>query len=261
MLPQIYGIHEEPLTNEIKHYAFMGYKDFLIDIGANIGLTSCQNGDDFIEVHMFEPNPLCCNILEVNSKITLNTAKFYINRYGLGDLNKKSILTVPKHNWGGAFVRDNINSYTDKILANKDGFDEILSKNYFDIDIVIKDAKTELQNLFNSLAEKGLNKGVVKIDVEGYEEVVLIGIANAIPLNMKIVIIFESWDENFNLTKIENAFNGKCKFKKINRLVPWRKGSKNITKILFLFLLPMIRYKITGIDDEGVTEDLILEIN
>jgi FkbM family methyltransferase len=129
--PQIFGIHEEPLTNLIKHYVKNGYKDFLIDIGANIGLTSCQNGGDFTEVHMFEPNPLCCNILEVNAWLAFDSAKFNIYRYGLGESNKKCSLTVPKHNWGGAFIRDKNNSYSDNILASKDRFETIDSKNSY----------------------------------------------------------------------------------------------------------------------------------
>lgn len=259
--PQLFGIHEEPLTNAIKYYVATGYKNFLIDIGANIGLTSCQNGDDFTEIHVFEPNPLCCNILEVNTKIALKSTKIFINRYGLGDSDKKSTLTVPRHNWGGAFVRDNTNSYTDKILAFKDGFDEIDNKNYFEIDILIKDTERELKELFKSLTQKGFNQGVIKIDVEGYEEVVLIGIANAIPSNMKIVILFESWDDNFNLSKVKNAFSGACKLRKINRMVPWKRGASKINKILSLLVSPIIRYKITDIKDGSISGDLILEVN
>ena len=259
--PQVLGIHEEPLTNLIKFYAGKGYKDFLIDIGANIGLTSCQNGGDFAEVHMFEPNPLCCNILEVNASIALDSGKFNIHKYGLGDADKKCSLTVPKHNWGGAFVRDANNSYNDNILASKDGFDAIDSKNYFELDIVIKDTERELKELFESLAKKQSKRGLVKIDVEGYEESVLIGIAKSVPVNIQLVIVFESWDENFNLTKVVDSFQGRCHAKKLNRLVPWKIKSTKIEKILTLLLNPIIKTKITEIDGSGIKGDLILEIN
>src|ERR1039457_1398249 len=39
--PQTVGIHEPTITSLIDHFASNGYSDFLIDIGANIGLTSC----------------------------------------------------------------------------------------------------------------------------------------------------------------------------------------------------------------------------
>jgi FkbM family methyltransferase len=259
--PQIFGIHEEPLTDLIKYYVNKEYNDFLLDIGANIGLTSCQNGIDFKEVHMFEPNPLCCNILEVNAKLSLDSEKFMIHRYGLGDTEKKCRLTVPKHNWGGAFVRDENNSYSDNILALKDGFKEIDNKNYFEVEVVIKEAKQELKKIFELLSHKDFNRGVIKIDVEGYEESVLIGIARSIPSNIRAVIVFESWDERFNLKKVVNSFEGRCIAKRMKRSVPWVKKSTKIIKILCLLTRPIIKYKITEATEGDMLGDIILEIN
>lgn len=62
--PLIDGIYETPLTNFIDKCANNGMSEFLIDIGANIGLTSCQNGNSFKKVYCFEPDPLCVNILK-----------------------------------------------------------------------------------------------------------------------------------------------------------------------------------------------------
>ena len=67
--PQINGSHEPKLNSLIAAIAKEGFCDFIIDVGANIGLTSCQNGHLFKKIHMFEPNPLCYKILEVNSII------------------------------------------------------------------------------------------------------------------------------------------------------------------------------------------------
>lgn len=64
--PLIEGIHESRLTQFIYNNAKNGMSDFLIDIGANIGLTSCQNGNSFKQIYCFEPNPLCVNILKTN---------------------------------------------------------------------------------------------------------------------------------------------------------------------------------------------------
>ena len=120
--PVLDGVHEPALTSLIRKYAQDGYSDFLIDIGANIGLTSCQNGDSFREVHMYEPNWMCCNILEVKSKIAITSSEFEIHKYGLGKENKTCTLTIPRHNWGGGFIKDAGNSYSDKVLAAKDNF-------------------------------------------------------------------------------------------------------------------------------------------
>ena len=42
--PQIKGSWEPVLASFLKFAASNGYSDFLIDIGANVGLTSCQSG-------------------------------------------------------------------------------------------------------------------------------------------------------------------------------------------------------------------------
>jgi FkbM family methyltransferase len=163
--PATSGLWEPHLTALIKSFVDNGYNDFFIDIGANIGLTSCQNGQDFKYVHMFEPNPLCRSILEVNAAITLDESCFKIHPYGLGEADKTVLLSVPKRNWGGAFVNDSENSYTSKVLANKDGFKDLRTENYLDVEIKIKNTSNELKMIFKELSEKGLKKGVIKIDV------------------------------------------------------------------------------------------------
>ena len=63
------GVYEPHIKFLIDYLAEKGYSDFLIDIGANIGLTSCQSGNSFKEIHMFEPNPDCVNILKVKESL------------------------------------------------------------------------------------------------------------------------------------------------------------------------------------------------
>ena len=69
--PQVTGYHEERIFNLVNKYADLGYSDFFIDIGANIGLSSCQSGHRFQEVHCYEPNPDCFSILSINTKLCL----------------------------------------------------------------------------------------------------------------------------------------------------------------------------------------------
>ena len=98
--PQIKGSWEPVLASFLKFAASKGYSDFLIDIGANVGLTSCQSGMFFKEVHMFEPNPHCFKILEVNSFFSLGNIKYHLYKFSLGDRNKKVKLMVPKKTGG-----------------------------------------------------------------------------------------------------------------------------------------------------------------
>lgn len=208
--PQVKGVHEPELIALLRHLSRHGFSDFFIDIGANIGLVSCQCGEHFKEVHMFEPNPLCCHILEVNSTIALSNSKSKIYQYGLGDENKSSVLTVPRHNWGGAFIQDASNAYGENILAQKDGFTSLKESNYFNIEIKVKKAAHELELLFFNLVKRNLKNGVIKIDVEGYELTVLKGIAESFPKNMNAYIIFENWDPKVNILDILNAFDGRA---------------------------------------------------
>jgi hypothetical protein len=110
------------------------------------------------------------------------------------------------------------------------------------------------------LTKKGLNKGVIKIDVEGYEESVLIGIAKSMPSNMRVVILFESWDNKFNLEKVMKAFNRQVVAKKINRHKPWKNNASKLTKLTLFLINPVLKTKITKIEDKNLIGDLILEI-
>ncbi len=234
--PQVIGKYEPILTEFINYAAMNGYADFLIDIGANIGLTSCQSGKYFKEVHMFEPNPYSFKILEVNTFLSINSPKYFLYKFGLGDRNKKVKLTVPKKNWGGAFVKDSLNAYNEEILAKKDGFIEIEKKNYYDVEISIKKTSSELKKIFKNLGSKKIKMGVIKIDVEGYETIVLKGIADSINDKLKVIVIFENHNPNFNVKKCEALFKGKAKAFKFETQHPsWEKFSKGMRFFSRLF--------------------------
>lgn len=256
--PLITGKHDPELTNLITTFANSGYNDFLIDIGANIGLISCQSGAHFREVHMYEPNPLCCHILAVNTKLALTRPLFEIHPFGLGSEEKKVVLTVPKHNWGGAFVNDGSNSYDENTLAGKDGFKNLFSENYFTTDIEIRDATTELQSLFRNLSQKNLKKGVVKVDVEGFELQVLRGIARALPSSCSIYIVFESWGNDFPIDEVRAEFNRDIYVGKITHAWPWKKNWPRLLKALSLLLPRTIKSKISPATTGGWKGDIVL---
>lgn len=92
---------------------------------------------------MFEPNPYCYKILEVNCSIAIYKARYEIYKYGLGLDDKSVNLTVPRFNWGGGFIDDGNNEYDHKTLANKDGY-STFTHNYLKINVDIKCAKTQL---------------------------------------------------------------------------------------------------------------------
>jgi hypothetical protein len=73
------------LTAFIDNLEKNNYSDFLIDIGANIGLTSCQNGTKFKVVHVSEQIHFAAKILEVNPKMKLHEIKHFIYKLSLGE--------------------------------------------------------------------------------------------------------------------------------------------------------------------------------
>lgn len=260
--PQINGTHEKELVFLLDTLSKQGFCDYLIDIGANIGLTSCQSGALFSEVHMFEPNPLCCHILKANIGIALQGVNSYIYEYGLGDENKKSVLTIPKRNWGGAFIKDDGNTYDDSTLARKDGYESINSKNYFEVEIELKKSKDELRSLFGNLESKGFNNGIIKIDVEGYEFVVIKSISECLPESMSAYIIFESWDPEINLKKIVDLFGGRGEVAILEKKLPQNKGWLKFIEVLFLLFdsKPSAKLKKLDNDDKKFIGDVIIKV-
>lgn len=203
--PLLTGAYEPHIRDFIDYAAACGNADFLIDIGANIGLTSCQSGRHFGEIHMFEPNPTCAAILKLNTRIALSGLNYKIHEYGLGESDREAMLKVPIGNMGGAFINDGVNSYSADILAMKDNFLEVEESNYLEESIRIRCAEAALGELFHGLSAKGLKSGVIKIDVEGYEPVILNAIANT-SKDMDLVIIFESWDKDYDFDGLLKSF-------------------------------------------------------
>lgn len=259
--PQFMGSHEPAIKGLIEHYADSGYADFLVDVGANIGLTSCQSGRKFKQVHMFEPNPDCFSILRVNARIALNNSHYELNEYGLGDAAATTTLTVPIHNWGGAFVKGAGNSYSDDILAAKDGFDRVDANNYYEVQIRIEKAEDVFRRLFQSFAGQGLTSGVIKIDVEGYEPVVLGALAATIPADVRAMVVFECWDKDLNPAQVLAPFKGRAVCYKIAENKPYQRSWPVLLKALSLLFRPRLTTQLEPARQGNMSGDLALEIH
>ena len=197
--PLLFGVYEQELKDFIEHLAAHGFGDFLLDIGANIGLTSCQSGRAFGEIHMFEPNPNAARVLRINRDLALRGCKVVIHDYGLGAREETLRLHVPRHNWGGAFIRSAENSYSAQLLSSKDGLGDFDARNYDVVEVPMRPAREVLAELFGSLAARGKRRGVIKIDVEGYERFVIESIMATLPSDLACFIVFENWDPELDL--------------------------------------------------------------
>ena len=213
---------------------------------------------------MFEANPLVANILKTNAIISLGNVFCKVYKFALGSADSTSILVIPKHNWGGAFINDSHNSYDQKLLAIKDGYNSINYKNYIRVPIQIKSSVDILKKLFSSFVGKKLYSGVIKIDVEGYESVVLNAIAKSLPKKLKLMIVFESWDEKFNMNEILKIFDGRASAYKITTYSPWHKKWYKIVKIIKPLSLLFKCEFINKIEENNTSDwsgDIVLIVN
>jgi len=207
--PLTTGVYEPHVKKLIEFAANDGYQDFLIDIGANIGMTSVQSGLCFKEVHLYEPNPECISILKLNLHRALGNHHYCLYEFGLGQGSYDTDLMVPRGNLGGAFVPGQDNGLSQELLAKKDGYVSVQAQNYRSQQIHIEDAKEQMQELFSSLKTRNLLSGVIKIDVEGYESTVLSGML-PLPVGMRAMIIFECWDPQFDFAALLARQNGRA---------------------------------------------------
>ena len=257
--PLVNGTHEAQVRALVDDAAAAGYSDFLVDIGANIGLTSCQSGNAFQVIHMYEPNPLCCKILEVNSSISLNKP-FFVHPFGLGSATGAVKLMVPKDNWGGAFIADDQNSYSAEVLAKKDGYNAIDDSNYIAVTVEIKDGLLELRRLFSSFLESGFTSGVIKIDAEGFEPVILNAISSVLPPEVQAVVIYESWGTG----QAESArllFDGRARVFSLRQMNPWRPEWPRWLKAVLLLLRGRYEYMLARHEADEVPGEMVLVVD
>ena len=173
---QITGLYEKeilvPLINvfQEKNIEFNG---LFIDAGANLGNHTIFFSDYFDYVYSFEPNPVTYKLLDVNTYFQRD--KITINNFGLSDKNEKLKLSVMEGNIGASST---VNDYDGRIYET---IEVVKLDDYF---------KSETRNI-----------RLLKIDVEGMENKVLIGGSKTINKHRPI-ILFELWESAF-----ENKIN------------------------------------------------------
>lgn len=262
----VLGVHELQVCKILEQFSDNGNSDFLIDIGANIGLTSCQSGNCFDYIVMYEPNPLCVGILQTNTAITLPKDSYEINQFGLARTTETLSLRVPRNNWGGAYIDCEQNTYDSETLLRKDAFVEKAEDSYLTLDVKVKNAEQVLQDLFFRLRHQDRLNGAIKIDVEGMELEILYAIANVIPSNMAVSIVFENWSKEFPSGELLSRFGNRASLY-ILRQYPTG-GRRSLTykllKLMKLISYQHLRYTLERCDISNTYNmqgDLVLDIS
>jgi FkbM family methyltransferase len=256
--PQISGRYEYSII-ELINYLSKKNNDFFIDIGANIGLTSVQCGKKFKKIILFEPNIFCLPILKINLEMNLKK-NYEIHQYALGKKNEKKKLYIPMKNWGGAFIKIG-NYYKNFTLFQKDGFKKFNTKNYSKQTIIIKNTKIIFSEIFKKLIKEKKLKGIIKIDVEGYEKIIIQEISKILPKNLKLFIIFENLKENIDTKILEKFFKEKVNFYKLVDNYPWSEKDSNIKKFFKLILQNNIESKIKNAEEKIWSGTAVIEIS
>jgi len=257
--PMVLGVHEPHVAETLKHFASEGYDNFLLDIGANIGLTSSAVGNLFDKVVLFEPNPLCLGILETNLAINLVGTPYEIKSFGLGRSNEKLTLKIPRTNWGGAHIVSKDNAYSAETLLAKDGFDTEDSQNYLFREINIRNTVDVMKEIFEDFRLQGCFSGSIKIDIEGFEGVVLKSIAKALPKEMELSIVFEYWAEKFPFEEVLSAFDGRAQIFGLLK-TPRVNGSK-WKKLLSLILIGSQKFTLMPWTPSMQATDFVLKVH
>jgi FkbM family methyltransferase len=156
------GLHEYSEMLFLLHYLRKG--DVFIDVGANIGsytlLASAENG---AKSYCFEPVPSTFQQLKDN--ISINKIDGIVKLYNLGLASQKGELL---------FSLGNDSSMNHVRISNE--------KNEHTVSV-------EIDSLDNVL--KGVHPNLLKIDVEGFEQEVLLGAKNLLASNSLKAIIIE----------------------------------------------------------------------
>lgn len=185
----IFGIYEKAQLNKIIDIIRNKKKRVCIDIGANIGNHSLFFSKFFKKVFSFEPHPKVFPLLKINSEKSKN-----IKAFNLALSDKEGHLyfwDLKTHNMAGHSLKSQ-KQKKKKGVVGAGGFKIKIKK----LDNIIKDRRIDF----------------VKIDTEGHEYKVLVGMRKMLITNNPI-IMFEfdakQYSQNHKIIKYLNNLNYK----------------------------------------------------
>jgi FkbM family methyltransferase len=188
--------YEEMQIKFLSEWINKNKPNIFIDIGANFGVYSLRISKLFqmLRVVAFEPVLTTFNKLKMNIKINSLEKRIKTYNVGLSNTNgRKKMVALKRRNY-----------------IQSGGFSFNIPKRKLTNEEITQYHKTIKGDKVLKFKKK---KIVVKIDVEGYESKVLLGIKNLLN-NNKILLQIEIFDDNF---KKINKLLLKKKFKLINK--------------------------------------------
>jgi FkbM family methyltransferase len=199
--PILRGTYEPEMNALLGALCSIGFNDFLLDIGANIGLTTTQNGSLFKSVFAFEPNPTAFAILTANCQ-KFRSKHLHLYPFGIGVRDEVVDLHVPKDNMGGAYIGGQENYYSEEAFRQNDEARTDI------VQVQIKCGSVILGEIFDALHKSKQTSGVIKIDAEGYELTILSQIASGKREGIDFVAVFENWKVDLTKKDVLDLFAG-----------------------------------------------------
>ena len=217
--PTLFGYHE-PHLEGLFELVSKTHNDFLLDIGANVGLSSVICGSNFTEIHCVEPNKTLSKILGVNLEISGLSYKSKIHNVGLGKETTVEELWIPRNNFGGAFIPRG-NAYD----GNNDTVQRLAREEHIVQEIRVVESNIWFSDLFASHGHWA--NGLVKIDVEGFEMPIFQSILRTLPKHVSLVVIMENFLNSFDFDQFKTPHHeiewfGFYKKKSVFKSIPFK---------------------------------------
>jgi FkbM family methyltransferase len=147
----------------------------IIDVGGNCGLFSIPVAKEGYNVYSFEPIKMNVDLLEFNKNYN-HCETLHVIPKALSDTNESKTIYIP-------FCSDNTSFNLDVAISN------MSTKEYVEEDVECITFDSWVEN------NEGLNIGFIKIDVQGFEKEVLLGMQKFLS-ECKDVYVFIEWDAN-----------------------------------------------------------------
>lgn len=139
-------------VNEICLYkSLINTESVVLDVGANIGLTSIFFAENAKFVHSFEPSITTFTFLSSNLE-KYGNQKYKLYNFGFGSKDKRAELFYPSQDRASAFISRSIAPHSDYVKET-----------------------VSVKTLDNFCAKELQNFDFIKLDVEGFELEVLLG--------------------------------------------------------------------------------------
>jgi FkbM family methyltransferase len=211
--PVLRGTYEPQMDVLFGTLCGMGWNEFLLDIGANIGLTINQNGSRFGVIFAYEPNPTAFAVLTANCQ-HIDKSRLRLFQFGIGTRDEVMEMCIPKDNLGGGYIPGKGNNYDEQTIAAKDsyslkaGSSDCGDTDYYPVTVQLKCGSVLFSEIFKTLLETGKRSGVIKIDVEGYEMTILRELAACQRNGIEFVAVFENWNQALAKQDVLDTFAG-----------------------------------------------------